>query len=94
VDPYFVTRWGKEVAAEGPKGLDLTRARRRLGVELHQRLAEPLRKLVRVGAFEEAACTALRAVSAMSSTRSGALRAIFAADECIEKRLSAFLGIA
>lgn len=61
-DPYFVTRWGLEVAAEGVKALDLTRARRRLGLELHPILARPLRRLVRVGAFEEAAFVALREV--------------------------------
>jgi uncharacterized protein (TIGR02391 family) len=62
VDPYFVTRWGQEVASEGAKGLDLNRARRRLGVELHSKLAEPLRKLIRAGAFEEAAFTAFREI--------------------------------
>lgn len=62
VDPYFVTRWGQEVAAEGSKGLDLTRAKRRLGVDLHPALVRPLRKLVRVGAFEEAAFTAFREI--------------------------------
>lgn len=62
VDPYVITRWGKEVAGEESKGLDLTRARRRLGLELHPRLAKPLRKLVRVGAFEEAAFKAFREV--------------------------------
>lgn len=68
VDPYFVTRWGREVASEGAKGLDLTRARRRLGVELHSELAEPLRKLVRVGAFEEAAFTAFREIEQRVAT--------------------------
>lgn len=61
-DTYFVTRWGLEVAAEGTKGLDISRARRRLGLELHPALAEPLRKLIRVGAFEQAAFTALREI--------------------------------
>lgn len=61
-DPYFVTRWGAEVAAEGTKGLDLTRARRRLGLELHPVLAKPLKRLVRVGAFEQAAFVALREI--------------------------------
>lgn len=61
-DPYFVTRWGMEVAAEGAKGLDLARARRRLGLELHPLLAKPLQRLVRVGAFEQAAFVALREV--------------------------------
>jgi uncharacterized protein (TIGR02391 family) len=61
-DPYFVTRWGVEVAAEGTKGLDLVRARRRLGLELHPRLVPLLRRLIRVGAFEQAAFTALREV--------------------------------
>jgi uncharacterized protein (TIGR02391 family) len=59
-DPYFVTRWGSEVAAEGTRALDLARARRRLGLELHPRLAGRLRRLVRVAAFEEAAFAALR----------------------------------
>jgi uncharacterized protein (TIGR02391 family) len=57
-----VTRWGEEVAGQGAKGLELSRARRRLGVELHPRLAKRLEKLVRVGAFEEAAFTALREI--------------------------------
>lgn len=61
-DPYFMTRWGQEVSAEGTKGLQLVKARRRLGVDLHKRLAEPLRKLVRVGAFEEAAFKAFREI--------------------------------
>jgi uncharacterized protein (TIGR02391 family) len=61
-DPYFVTRWGAEVAAEGTRALDLTRARRRLGLELHRVLRRPLGRLVRVGAFEEAAFVALREV--------------------------------
>jgi uncharacterized protein (TIGR02391 family) len=68
VDPYFVTRWGREVASEGAKGLDLTRARRRLGVELHSELAGPLRRLVRVGAFEEAAFTAFREIEQRVAT--------------------------
>ncbi len=62
LDTYFVTRWGREVAAAGPKGLDISRARRRLGLELHPALAEPLRKLINVGAFEQAAFTALREI--------------------------------
>lgn len=80
-DPYFVTRWGIEVAAEGPKALDLTRARRRLGLELHSVLSRPLRRLVRVGAFEEAAFVALReveqrvgALAGLPSGRNGPLR--------------------
>jgi uncharacterized protein (TIGR02391 family) len=47
---------------KGAKGSDLTRARRRLGLGLHPRLDPLLRKLVRVGAFEQAAFTALREV--------------------------------
>ena len=61
-DPFFVTRWGSEVAAEGTRALDLARARRRLGLELHPRLSGRLQRLVRVGAFEEAAFVALREV--------------------------------
>jgi uncharacterized protein (TIGR02391 family) len=70
-DPYFVTRWGMEVAAEGSKGLDLTRAKRRLGLELHSDLAEPLRKLIQVGAFEQAAFTALREIEQRVRTMAG-----------------------
>jgi uncharacterized protein (TIGR02391 family) len=61
-DTYFVTRWGRELAASGSKGLDISRARRRLGFELHPELAGPLRKLTQIGAFEQAAFTALREI--------------------------------
>jgi uncharacterized protein (TIGR02391 family) len=70
-DPYFVTRWGREVAAEGTKGLDLARARRRLGLELHPALARQLKRLVRVGAFEEAAFVALREIEQRVATLAG-----------------------
>jgi uncharacterized protein (TIGR02391 family) len=70
-DPYFVTRWGLEVAAEGTEGLGLIRARRRLGLELHPALARPLRRLVRVGAFEEAAFVALREIEQRVATLAG-----------------------
>lgn len=60
--PYFVTRWGARVLDEGSRGLDLNRARRRLGVELHQDLAAKLRPLIQVGAFEQAAFVALREI--------------------------------
>lgn len=59
---FFVTRWGSEVAAQGAKGLDLIQAKRRLGLELHPSLRSQLQKLVKVGAFEQAAFTALREV--------------------------------
>lgn len=68
---YFVTDWGKEIVEAGSKGLDLTRAKRRLGLELHPRLAEPLRKLVQVGAFEQAAFTALREIEQRVRTMAG-----------------------
>lgn len=71
LDPYFVTRWGAEVAAEGDKGLDITRARRRLGLELHPGLKRQLAKLVRVGAFEQAAFTALREIEQRVRTMAG-----------------------
>jgi hypothetical protein len=70
-DPYFVTRWGAEVAAEGAKALALTLARRRLGLELHPALRRPLGRLVRVGAFEEAAFVALREVEQRVGTLAG-----------------------
>lgn len=73
-DPYFVTRWGMEVAAQGTKGLDLTRARRRLGLGLHPQLDPLLRKLIRVGAFEQAAFTALREVEQVVAELAGDLR--------------------
>lgn len=72
-DPYFVTRWGMEVAAQGTKGLDLTHARRRLGLGLHARLDPLLRKLVQVGAFEQAAFTALREVEQVVAELAGDL---------------------
>jgi uncharacterized protein (TIGR02391 family) len=61
-DTYFVTRWGRELAAAGTEGLDISRARRRLGVDLHPDLAGPLGKLTQIGAFEQAAFTALREI--------------------------------
>jgi len=60
--PYFVTRWGTQVLSEGSEGLNLNRARRRLGVELHQNLAPKLQPLIHVGAFEQAAFMALREI--------------------------------
>jgi len=60
--PYFTTRWGHLVAARGADGLSLSRARRRLGLELHPILAPLLERLVQVGAFEQAAFVALREI--------------------------------
>ena len=53
------------------QGLDITRARRRLGLELHPTLKAQLAKLVRVGAFEQAAFTALREIDQRVRTIAG-----------------------
>lgn len=61
LDAYVVTRRGVELLAEDHP-LAVLRAQRRLGVQLHDRLALRLRSLVRAGAFEQAAFDALREV--------------------------------
>jgi len=59
---FQLTRWGREIRDHGTEGSRLVSARRRLGVELHPQLAGRLRDVVAVGAFEQAALLALRAV--------------------------------
>jgi uncharacterized protein (TIGR02391 family) len=59
-----LTRFGRQVRARGAGGAHLVAARRRLGVELHPRLAGRLRETVAVGAFERAALLALRGIEA------------------------------
>ena len=61
---YQLTRWGRQVRGRGGDGSALIAARRRLGVELHPHLAGRLRDAVSVGAFEQAALLALRAIEA------------------------------
>lgn len=61
-DMLMVTAWGKRVLDAGPAAATITRARRRLGVELHPTLAPKLRDSISVGAFENAAMLGLRAV--------------------------------
>jgi uncharacterized protein (TIGR02391 family) len=60
-DAFIVTRRGREIL-DYLEPLDMIRAQRRLGVELHPKLAGPLRPLVQAGAFEQAAFDALRQV--------------------------------
>lgn len=61
---FVVTRLGQEARMKGERGAAFMRARRRLGVELHETLEPKLRTIVAVGAFEYAAMIALRAVEA------------------------------
>ena len=61
---FQLTSWGKQVRARGADGKVLVAARRRLGVDLHDELADRLRDAVAVGAFEQAALLALRAIEA------------------------------
>lgn len=61
---FQLTSWGKHVRARGGDGKALVAARRRLGVDLHEELADRLRDVVAVGAFEQAALLALRAIEA------------------------------
>ena len=61
---FQLTRWGSQVRARGAKGAGLVAARRRLGVKLHEELAGRLHDAVSVGAFEQAALLALRAIEA------------------------------
>jgi uncharacterized protein (TIGR02391 family) len=60
-EAFRVTRRGRE-ALEYIEPLAMLRAQRRLGIELHSRLAARLRPLIHVGAFEQAAFDALREV--------------------------------
>lgn len=73
-DAYFVTRRGHEIL-EYLEPLEMLRAQRRLGVELHTRLAVRLRPLIRVGAFEQAAFDALREVEVRVREQAGTKRA-------------------
>jgi hypothetical protein len=52
---FQLTRWGRQVRARGHDAPALLSARRRLGVELHARLAGRLRDSIAVGDFEQAA---------------------------------------
>lgn len=61
---FQLTRWGRQVRAREADGQELVAARRRLGVELHPRLAPRVRDAISVGAFEQAALLALRAIEA------------------------------
>jgi uncharacterized protein (TIGR02391 family) len=63
-DVFQLTRWGHQVRAQGERGGALLSARRRLGVELHPQIATRVRDAVAVGAFEQAAIIALRAIEA------------------------------
>lgn len=60
-DAYFITRRAVSVLEEADP-LAVLRARRRLGLDLHDSLATRLASLTRAGAFEQAAFDALRAV--------------------------------
>jgi uncharacterized protein (TIGR02391 family) len=71
---FQLTRWGRSVRARGGQAADLVAARRRLGVELHPRLADGLRDSVSVGAFEQAALLGLRALEARVRDLTGAPR--------------------
>jgi uncharacterized protein (TIGR02391 family) len=73
-DSYYVTRRGHDLL-EHLEPLDMVRAQRRLGVELHPRLADRLRPLTRVGAFEQAALDALREVEVRVRELAGTTRA-------------------
>jgi uncharacterized protein (TIGR02391 family) len=73
-DSYYVTRRGHDLL-EYLEPLDMLRAQRRLGVELHTRLAARLRPLIRVGAFEQAAFDALREVEVRVRELAGTKRA-------------------
>jgi uncharacterized protein (TIGR02391 family) len=68
---FMLTRLGHEARQQGKRASAWVRARRRLGVELHPVLAPRLRALVEVGAFEQAALVALRAVEARVRTLTG-----------------------
>ena len=61
---FQLTRWGRQVRDRRSDGGELVAARRRLGVELHPRLAARVRDAVSVGAFEQAALLGLRAIEA------------------------------
>lgn len=56
---YRMTVWGRRVQAQGDRAGDLVRARRRIGVDLHPKLAGALRDFIAVGAFETVASRAL-----------------------------------
>jgi hypothetical protein len=60
-DTYIITRRGRDIL-DYLDPLDMIRAQRRLGVELHPALARTLRPLIQAGAFEQAALDALRQV--------------------------------
>lgn len=69
---YRMTAWGRRVQAHGERGGDLVRARRRLGVDLHPKLAEALRDFIAVGAFETVAGRALTMIEVRVRTLSKA----------------------
>jgi uncharacterized protein (TIGR02391 family) len=71
---FIVTRRGRELL-EYLEPLSMLRAERRLGVELHPRLADRLRPLVRAGAFEQAALDALREVEVRARELAGTKQA-------------------
>ncbi len=61
---FQLTRWGRKVLEYRDDQAGLITARRRLGVELHSHLAGRLQDAVSIGAFEQAALLALRAIEA------------------------------
>lgn len=61
-DTFQLTRLGLQAKAQGHNVKRWDSARQRLGVDLHAGLAGKLDLMVRVGAFEQAALIALRAV--------------------------------
>lgn len=63
-DMLAVTRLGRAAQAKGASAGSWMRARRRLGVDLHVELAARLQTSIVVGAFEQAALIALRAIEA------------------------------
>jgi uncharacterized protein (TIGR02391 family) len=73
-EAFIVTRRGREIL-DHLEPLAMLRAQRRLGVELHPRLADRLRPLVRAGAFEQAALDALREVEVRVRELAGTRRA-------------------
>ncbi|WP_210494878.1 TIGR02391 family protein [Patulibacter sp. SYSU D01012] len=73
-DVYQLTPWGRTVQQKGPNAVAFARATRRLGVDLHETLAEKVRPLVAVGAFEQAALVGLRSVEARVRRLAGAPR--------------------
>jgi uncharacterized protein (TIGR02391 family) len=73
-EAFLVTRRGREML-DYLDPLAMLRAQRRLGVELHPRLADRLQPLLRAGAFEQAALDALREVEVRVRELAGTKRA-------------------